>query len=186
MRALIKMTGTAGIIVLMLAGCSAFVTINERAMSLEDVINLSKVKLDSEVIIRQIEVTRSKFELTSDEIVMLKNEGVDDDVIEYMIETEFIPEKFTWDYGYSPYNYWYYHYNYAYYPMYDYYYNPYSMYSNWGMPYYRSPYTVRRRPGLVGRYYDYYPVTPPPGREYYQKERYQERRPEERKPEEGK
>ena len=112
---------------------------------------------------------------------MLKNAGVDDDVIEYMIETEFIPEQFTWDYGRAPYDYWYYHYNYAYYPSYDYY-NPYSMYSNWGMPYYRSPYTVQRRRGLVGRYYDYYPVTPPPGREHYLRER----RPDERRPEEGK
>ena len=186
MRAMIRMTGIAGIIVLMTAGCAAFVVVNERAMSLEDVVNLSRVDLDSEVIIRQIEVTRSKFELTPDDIVMLKNAGVDDDVIEYMIETEFIPERFTWDYGRAPYDYWYYHYNYAYYPIYDYYYNPYSMYNYRGMPYYRSPYAVNRRRGLVGRFYDYYPVSPPPGREHYLRERYRERRPDERRPEEGK
>ncbi len=165
MRALIKVSGIIAIglfVVLMIAGCSAFVTVNERAMSLDDIINLTKAKASSDVIIRQIEVTRSKFMLGADDIVRLKNEGVEDDVIEFMIETENTPQRMNWNYNYAPYDYWYNYYNDFYYPYYDYYYNPDAFYLYGDIPYYRhrSPYIVRQTPGLVGRFYEYYPSTP--------------------------
>jgi len=164
MGALIKVSGvvTIGFIILMITGCSAFVIVNERAMSIDDVINLTKAEASSDVIIRQIEATNSRFELEADDIVRLKNEGVEDDVIEFMIETGYTPQRMKRDYNYAPYDYWYNYYNRFYYPYYDYYYNPDAYYLYGGVPYYRhrSPYIVRRRPGLVGRHYEYYPSTP--------------------------
>ena len=136
-----------GIILILISGCSSFLTSKDRAMTLEDIINLSKTKIDSEVIIRQIEVTHSKFKLETSDIIRLKNEGVDDDVIEYMIKKEFSPERFRWKYDQLPYNYqnysdrYYHQFNDEYY----YYYSPF-----WdglrGVPYhtYQSPYGIRR------------------------------------------
>lgn len=150
MGALIKVSGiiTIGFIILMITGCSVFVTVNERAMTIDDIINLTKAEANSDIIIRQMEATNSRFELEADDIVRLKNEGVEDDIIEYMIETDFTPEAFSWEYGYRPYDYWYYHYDYyyqpIYYPVYDYY-NYYSPFWDGlrGVPYYRyrSPYS---------------------------------------------
>jgi hypothetical protein len=136
---------TAGLLLLLISGCSSlFLTFEDRSMTVDEIIELSKVKVGADVIIRQIETTHSKFRLDTADIIRLKNEGVEDDVIEYMIGTVFTPERFSWEYGYAPYDYWYYHYYYpSYYSFYDYY----SYYSPFwgglrGMPYYRtrSPY----------------------------------------------
>jgi len=188
MRARMVVLVIVGVVMFTLAGCAAFMVVNERAMTVDDVISLSKAKLGSDVIIRQIEVTRSKFRLTPTDLVRLKNEGVDDDVIESMIETETIPEGYGWGYGfgYTPYDYWYnQYYPYYNYPIYDYYYNPFSMYQYWGRPYnnyWRSPYTVRRTPGMVGRYYEYYPAEPLPGREPAYRDYFKGRRDDLRRP----
>ena len=134
------------VIVLLVSGCAAFVTVNERAMSVDDVILITKSKVDSEVIISQIDATRSKFQLTADDIIRLKNEGVEDDVIQYMIESDFAPERFPRDYGYSQSDYWFNYYN-----SYNF---PYSS------PTYRygaSPYNTYRSPYYNQSYY--YPYT---------------------------
>ncbi|HUT64096.1 MAG TPA: hypothetical protein VMZ04_09080, partial [Anaerolineae bacterium] len=78
----------AGLFVLMISGCSSFLNVNERAMQYEDVINMTTAGVGPDVIKRQIAVTRSRFELSADQIIQLKKAGVDDKVIEAMIETE--------------------------------------------------------------------------------------------------
>ena len=181
MKTLIKATGviTIGLFLLLTSGCSSlFLTIEDRSMTVDDIINLSGVKVGSDIIIRQIEITHSKSKLDTADIIRLKTEGVEDEVIEYMIETVFTPERFSWEYGYAPYDYWYYHYYYpSYYSSYDYnyYYSPF-----WGglrgMPYYRnrSPYFYP-----VNIQTDYRRRSQPYGRDLLQRDRLPERRREE-------
>ena len=181
METLTKVTGliTVGLILLFISGCSPlFLTIDERAMTVEDIINLSSVKVGVDVIIRQIETTHSKFKLETADIIRLKKEGVEDEVIEYMIETAFTPERFSWEYRHAPYDYWYYHYDYPSnysFNDYNYYYSPF-----WGglrgMPYYRnrSPYYYP-----VNIQTDYRRRSQPYGRDLLQRDRPLERRREE-------
>ena len=56
-------------------------------LSLYDVEALSKNGLRDEVIIEQIKTTNSTFHLSADQIIELKDAGVSQNVIEYMIET---------------------------------------------------------------------------------------------------
>ena len=156
------------LIVLVLTGCSSFIQINERAMLVEDIINMTEAGVGKDVIIRQIEVTRSRFELDADQIVMLKKAGVDDEVIEAMIETEAYPDYYNWEYGYSPYEYGSHYYN-QWYPVSTHY--PY-IYQ------YMYPYTTYRRADFIGRFYRYAPITYPPYQIYNRRYdwRYPERR----------
>jgi hypothetical protein len=57
------------------------------AMEVKDVVKLSKLQLDAEVIIAQIKAKKARFSLTTDQIVSLKKQGVSDRVIKHMIET---------------------------------------------------------------------------------------------------
>lgn len=145
MRALSKVFWmmTMGFILLITLGCSSlfYTTLNERAMTLDDIINMSKAKVDSTVIKRQIEVTRSRFKLAPADIIRLKNEGVENNVIEYMIETDLTPGRYGWEYGYGPYyGYWPYSYWYGsyYYPGYRYYHYYSPRYSPYRRDYYRG------------------------------------------------
>ena len=184
MRALVNISRIliGGVILIMIWGCSSFVTFNERKLDIDDIIEMSKVEVSSDVIIRQIEATHSKFELEPEDIIMLKKEGVEDDIIEYMIETDFTPQWFTRDYSYTPFNYWY-NYYYPYYsysyPMYDY---DIYHYRYGGMPFYNywRPYVNYRDPGLVGRFDRYYPLVSPYER-YYHRRYFQKREVENRK-----
>jgi hypothetical protein len=72
--------------VMTLSGGCAAMFVNPRAVSIDDVIYLTKHKLASEVIIKHLRVTRSRFSLTTGDIVHLKDEGVDDEVIGYMVD----------------------------------------------------------------------------------------------------
>ena len=186
-----------GLALLVFSGCASMMMVNERAISLEDIVNLSKAELSSDVIISHIDATNSIFKLTSDDIIRLKEEGVDDDVIEYIIESDIDSERFGWMNNTSPYDYWSYYSSSYYYPTYDYYFNrnsgyrynypysyyPYSSYYNrpyfnynyGGLSYYRNPYYVRRTPGLVGRFYEYAPSVPVYERDYYPDRRMQRR-----------
>ena len=136
---------------LAIAGCSSFSTVNPRAMTLDDIISMSKAGAGAEVIKDQILSTRSRFILSPQDIIRLKNDGVVDDVLRAMIESGNRPEQPTWDYGYSPYNSWF-----DYYGGYPYY--EYGVYPNYSYGGY--PYAVYRQPGLIGRFYSYYPVSP--------------------------
>lgn len=134
------------VIILLSGGCASFEIRNDRAVSADGVIKMSKAGVGVDVIISQIEATRSTFRLTPDEIVMLKEAGVDDEVLEWMIDTGSGPELYNdnyypWDNWITSYNYYGYRYNYPYYPGY----NP-------------APYVVYREPGLVGRFYRYAPL----------------------------
>ena len=167
-------------LIFIISGCSEFVTFGDRTMTIEDIIKISKTKLDSEIIIRQIEITHSKFKLETQDIIRLKNEGVEDDVIEYMIGTDFTPDRFSWEYGYTPYEYSYYYFNSFYYP---YTYNTGSYYPNYDDYYYRMHYypylfqsniqELMQSGHRIGRYYyqpgysRYNPFYPPSGRDYF-------------------
>ena len=52
-----------------------------------DVISMVKAGLTDEDIIRRIDGTRTVFKLSSDDVVRLRNEGVSDRVVNYMLET---------------------------------------------------------------------------------------------------
>ena len=169
-------TVAVGILFLIITGCSSFVSFNERAVSIDDVIFLSKADVDSEIIIRHLETTHSRFRLETEDIIHLNNEDVDNDVIEYMIESDYSPEHYGLEHGYSPYDYWYDYYNSYYYP-YSGNYNPiYRSYYR-EEPYYYStqPYIVRRESGLIGRFHRYYPLVPPNGRYGHLRDRYIDR-----------
>ncbi len=132
----VKRLAGFGLVFLLISGCSAFVTVTDRTMQVEDIINMTKADVDSTIIERQIEVTHSKFELDIDQIIQLKKEGVADRIIEAMIKTSSVPDSFSWEYWYLPYDFWfdYFDYNYIHYPVYI----PYPYFA---LPYYVNPYT---------------------------------------------
>lgn len=100
------------------------------AMSIDDVITLSKEGLSDDVIISQIKATYSYFELTTDDIVRLKKAGVSGKVINAMIKTaETTARKIRRYYYNSPsYLYPYYYYGYPWYSSYLGYYGWYYHY----------------------------------------------------------
>ncbi len=60
---------------------------NKEQLDIQDVENMSKNGLSDDVIINQIKSTESVFHLTTDQIIELKNAGVSQKVIDYMIQT---------------------------------------------------------------------------------------------------
>jgi len=139
----------------LLAGCSAMFT-NTRAVSMQDVIYLTKHKLGSEVIIKHIRATNSRFSLTTEDIVNLKDAGVDDEVIGYMVDLSAPQRPFAEEYTGSGY------------PVFSFSLQPplfftpfhgeYSVYDGQSghsesLQFY-SP--ASRRDGLVGRFYEDY------------------------------
>jgi hypothetical protein len=132
-------------------GCSS-VFVNPRAVSMQDVMYLTQHQLGPDVIIAQLNATDSRFALTTEDIVKLKDAGVDERVIETMVERSgaqasageqiILPPAAS--YGpldqplLSPYNYYYFPLNDSYFGYYNY-------------PYYLS----ERQSGLIGRFYNY-------------------------------
>lgn len=79
-----------------------------KPMTKEDVIALSNAKVGDDVIIRQIEVSHSYFELGAKEIIDLANAGVSEKVIDAMIKTGETAARQERDvYYYAGYPYWY-------------------------------------------------------------------------------
>lgn len=107
-------------------------------MTKDDVIALSKAKVSDDVIIDQIEVTGSYFELSTQDIVDLANAGVSDKVIGTMIKTD-EPSRHgrrtDGYYYYPPYSWWYS--GYPYYPWYP------SFYLGFSYRYYHPFYSHR-------------------------------------------
>ena len=138
----------------MMAGCSSFVNVPERKVTFDDIISMSKAEVGGGVIKRQIAVTRSQFHLDQDDIIMLKNEGVADEVIEAMIDTDEEAQIADLEKSYSLYDYWFNYFD-TFYPLYIYDYPraPYLYYS-WGP--YANP--IYRWSGTLGRYYRDFPV----------------------------
>lgn len=58
-------------------------------LTLYDIKQMSQAGVNDRVIIRQIDVTRSRFNLTSSDIIDLKNAGVSQNVIDVMIQTNY-------------------------------------------------------------------------------------------------
>ncbi len=56
-------------------------------LTLKEVIELTQAGVSDDVIIKQIKATGASFELSTDDILFLKDTGVSDQVIEAMIET---------------------------------------------------------------------------------------------------
>lgn len=52
-----------------------------------DIISMVKAGVPDEEIIRRIDDTRTVFRLSSDDVVRLRNEGVSDRVVNYMLDT---------------------------------------------------------------------------------------------------
>ena len=152
---IISGTVIAGFVLLVTLGCSVFV--NDRALDLQDVISMSQLDVGTEVIIRHIEVTHSKFKLRLEDVIRLKQEGVDDRVILCMLETEVIPEKFGYEDHPAPYEIGYQYYG-IYFPVY-------SSCELSGQYEPEAPYLRRyqsmslRDRGLVGRFYREYPLS---------------------------
>ncbi|MHC4917246.1 MAG: hypothetical protein ACYTGB_17345, partial [Planctomycetota bacterium] len=63
--------------------CSA----GAQALEVNDIIRLTRFQVDDEIIVAQIRVTKARFKLSADEIVLLKKEGVSDMVIRAMVKT---------------------------------------------------------------------------------------------------
>jgi hypothetical protein len=136
--------------IVVLAGCSQFSTVNPRAMTVDDIITMSKAGAGNEVIKDQILSTRSRFVLTTQDIIRLTTEGVADDVLRAMIESGDRPNVQTWNDGYPPYDPFLDTYGWNGYPR------GYPFYDlNWS---YSNPYMVYREPGLIGRFYSSYPA----------------------------
>ena len=141
--------------VLMISGCSAFMTeIEERALVEEEIIAMSKAGVGSNVIIRKIQVTRSQFSLNTEDIIRLKKEDISDDVIEAMINSDIAAEEVDLERSYSLYDYWFNYYN-TFYPAYVYSdpVNPFPYYTTGP-----SGYPMYRLGGIPGRYYRNFPV----------------------------
>ena len=68
-------------------GCSSIFT-NKKQMSFDDIVSLSQAKVSDYVIASEISATRSKFDLTTEDIQILKSKGVSDNVILYMIKSD--------------------------------------------------------------------------------------------------
>jgi hypothetical protein len=80
MRALI-----IGIVAALATGCAT--TPKPIPLNQSDVISMVKAGVPDEEILRRIDDTRTVFRLSSDDVVRLRNEGVSDRVVNYMLET---------------------------------------------------------------------------------------------------
>ena len=90
MKVLNRLSGviTIGIILFVIPGCSVFMNFNDGTLTIDDIIIMSKDRINPDVIIHQIKRTYTRFKLDSADIIRLKNEGVKNDVIDYMIEPD--------------------------------------------------------------------------------------------------
>ena len=159
-RNYLKVHLSISLTVLLMSGCSSLITEKRQALDIEDIIDMSKAGVGEDVIRHQIEVTRSWFLLDPDQIIHLKEEGIDDTIIEDMILTGESPEPLDW----------YYQYYFPHYCMFDYYVRQYQcgypydphLYPALGYPFYVNPYTGVSRSKSVyiglGGYYRYMPT----------------------------
>lgn len=73
-------------LVLSMLGCSCLPRRQTPAMTLEDVVRLSREEVLPEEIIARLEETGTVYALKADEVVRLKEQGVDSDVLDSMSE----------------------------------------------------------------------------------------------------
>ena len=72
-------------LVVSLLGCSMLKGRKSVPMALEDVVRLSQEGESSEAIIEKLKESKTAFLLKSDQVIKLKEQGVDSEVIDYMI-----------------------------------------------------------------------------------------------------
>ena len=138
----------------LISGCSSLMVENQRAVSVEDILNMTRAGVSADIIIRQIDVTHSLFRLDPDRVIRLKEAGIDEKVIEAMIDMDEDAEAVDLVKSYSLYDYWFNYYN-TFYPMNLYAYPVYPvLYDPWSPGI--SP--VYRWSGGMGRYYRDFPV----------------------------
>ena len=111
------------LMIIILSGCAAHVgptprVERPRTLTKEDVVNMATSDIGDDVIISQIKATGSRFMLSVSDIVELKEAGVSERVIEYMITTGQQCERETrQEARYLWYPYWPHYYSmYAWYP----------------------------------------------------------------------
>jgi len=133
-----------GLSLMVVTGCSLLSTTNERAVDVEDIIKMAEADIDSTVIIRQIEVTDSRFSLDTDEIIRLKKAGVGDTIIRAMIDSGSATVPFGWEQSYYPYD--------CPLPFYDYSFSYHYPLTPGGYPSYPGFYTYRELPFYIDPY----------------------------------
>jgi hypothetical protein len=81
------MIRTAGILLvgLVMTGCAT--TPRPIPLTQVDIISMTKAGATEEEIMRRIDQTRTVFRLNSDDVVRLRNEGVGDRIVTYMLDT---------------------------------------------------------------------------------------------------
>jgi len=77
----------SGLALIMAAGCSSLSSVASRTLTVDDITGMTTEGVSPEVIKRHIEVTRSRFDISSEEIIKLKRAGVKDDVITFMLDS---------------------------------------------------------------------------------------------------
>lgn len=82
------MTMKAGmflVLVFVLAGCAT--APRPAPLNLADIISMTKAGMTDQEIIRRIDDTRSVFRLSSDDVLRLRQEGVSNGVVTYILDT---------------------------------------------------------------------------------------------------
>ena len=74
------------LVVALLVGCASTKP-RPAPLSLADIISMSKAGLTDAEIFRRVEDTRTVFKLTADDVVLLRNEGVSNGVVTYLLDT---------------------------------------------------------------------------------------------------
>ena len=74
------------LVIALLVGCASTKT-RPVPLSLADIMSMSKAGLSDVEIIQRVEDTRTVFKLTADDVVRLRNEGVSNDVVTYLLDT---------------------------------------------------------------------------------------------------
>lgn len=72
---------------LLMAGCASNKPPPPPPLTQADIISMVKAGVPDEEIINRIDATRTVFRLGSSDVVMLRNEGVSDRVVNYMLDT---------------------------------------------------------------------------------------------------
>ena len=98
--------------VIVFTGCAVYTQANLATLPVDDIIKMSKNGVPAKDIIGKIRQTHSVYLLPANELAELKNEGVQDSVINYMERTHIAAERrnqeaqdyyYSSPYGYGPY-----------------------------------------------------------------------------------
>ena len=109
-----------------LCGCATY-TYQYPPVTIEEIIKLSKERIPAEQIIDKIHRSQTAYRLSADEIVEMKNAGVDSNVIDYMLRT--YEDAVRRDQEMQDWRNWYFYNGYYYWsPYYSYPYRPYGPY----------------------------------------------------------